>query len=286
MNALGRRTTRVLALGVVTAALSLVAATVLDAGAPASAAPTVTEPVPRLDHVVLIVFENHERDSVLGSGAAPTFDQLAARYAQATNARAVTHPSLPNYLALISGSTHGVTTDCVDCPQTGPTIGSLLTDRRRRWGNFAEGFPADAAFAKKHVPFLYFARDAAHVYPLTAFRPRNLPAFALVTPNLCHDMHDCPIATGDAWLARFVRPLLAIPRTAIFITFDEGESRIGGGGGGGTIASIIAGTAVKPHSEFNRVISHYGLLRTIENALGLPPLGAAAAVAPMTGIWR
>jgi len=283
MNALGRRTMRFLALGVVTAALGLVAATVLDVGAPASAAPTVTGPVPRLDHVVLIVFENHERDSVLGSGAAPTFDQLAARYAQATNARAVAHPSLPNYLALISGSTHGVTTNCVDCPQTGPTIGSLLTARRRSWGNFAEGFPSDPAFAKKHVPFLYFARDAAHVYPLTAFRPKRLPAFSLVTPNLCNDMHDCSIATGDTWLANFVRPMLAVPRTAIFITFDEGESNLGGGG---AIASIVAGTAVKPHSEFGGVVSHYGLLRTIENALGLPPLGAAGSAPPMTGIWR
>ena len=281
MNAPGRGTMRLL-VGVV-AGCGLVAATAVHVGASASAAPSVSTPVPRLDHVVLIVFENHERDGVLGSGAAPTFDQLAARYAQATNARAVAHPSLPNYLALISGSTHGVTTDCVDCPQTGPTIGSLLTNRKRSWGNFAEGFPADAAFAKKHAPFLYFARDAGHVYPLTAFRPSKLPAFALISPNLCNDMHDCSIATGDAWLARFVRPLLSIPRTAIFITFDEGETDVGGGG---TIASIIAGTAVKPHSQFRGVLSHYGLLRTIENALGLPPLGAAASAAPMTGIWR
>jgi hypothetical protein len=281
MNAPGRGTMRLLA-GVV-AGFGLVASTVLHLGASASAAPSVTRPVPRLDHVVLIVFENHERDSVLGSGAAPTFDQLAARYAQATNARAVAHPSLPNYLALISGSTHGVTTNCVDCPQTGPTIGSLLTNRKRSSGNFAEGFPADAGFAKKHVPFLYFARDASHVYPLTAFRPSKLPAFAFISPNLCNDMHDCSIATGDAWLARFVQPLLSIPRTAIFITFDEGESDVGGGG---NIASIVAGTAVKPHSQFSGVLSHYGLLRTIENALGLPPVGAAASAAPMTGIWR
>ena len=71
--------------------------------------------VPRVDHVVVIVFENEERQSVLGSGVAPTFDRLAARYAQATDDRAVAHPSLPNYLALVSGSTHGVTDDCTDC---------------------------------------------------------------------------------------------------------------------------------------------------------------------------
>src|SRR4051812_24093593 len=108
------RTARVLAAAVVFGLLS----------AAAGAAPGR---VPRVDHVVVIVFENHERDSVIGNPLAPTFTALAHRYAQATNYRAVAHPSLPNYLALVSGSTHGVKNDCTDCLQRGPTIGSQLT---------------------------------------------------------------------------------------------------------------------------------------------------------------
>jgi acid phosphatase len=239
--------------------------------------------VPRLDHVVVVVFENEERRDVLGSGAAPTFDRLASRYAQATDDRAVAHPSLPNYLALVSGSTHGVTTDCENCPQSGKTIGSLLTSRGSDWGSYAEGFPSGARLAKRHVPFLYFREGATHVHPLAAFDPRRLPVFAFVTPDLCHDMHDCSIATGDRWLAKFIEPLLSVKRTAVFIVFDEGSTDVGGGG---QVALLVAGTAVRPHSRYTAPTSHYGLLRTVEDALGLPHLGASGNANPLTGIWR
>jgi hypothetical protein len=239
--------------------------------------------VPRLEHVVVVVFENEERGSVLGSGAAPTFDRLAAAYAQATDDRAVAHPSLPNYLALVSGSTHGVTNDCQDCPQSGPTIGSLLTERGRSWGSYAEGYPSGSRFAKKHVPFLYFPGGPSHVHPLAAFNPRRLPAFAFVTPDLCHDMHDCSIGTGDRWLAKFIKPLLSVKRTAVFIVFDEGSSNLGGGG---QVALLVVGSSVKPHSRYTAPTSHYGLLRTTEDTLGLPHLGASRSAHPLTGIWR
>jgi phosphatidylinositol-3-phosphatase len=238
--------------------------------------------VPRVAHVVLVVFENKERDSVLGSGAAPTFDSLAARYAQATSYDAVSHPSLPNYLALVSGSTHGVTSDCTDCMQSGPTLGTQLSASGRPWGAFAEDYPDGPGFAKKHVPFLYFPGGAAHVRPLQDFDPGHLPAFAMVTPNLCHDMHDCPVASGDAWLRHFIRPLLRAKDTAIFITFDEGSSDAGGGG---HVPLIVAGTAVKAHAVATRPTSHYGLLRTIEDLLGLGRLGQARSAQPVAGIW-
>ena len=259
------------------AAVALISAVVPVA--PASSAPQV----PRVAHVVLVVFENHERGSVLGHGDAPTFERLAASYAQATDYHAVTHPSLPNYLALVSGSTHGVTSDCTDCMQQGPTIGSELTSARRAWGAYAEGFPNSSRFAMKHVPFLYFRHDAAHVHPLTVFRPAKLPAFALVVPDLCNDMHDCSVATGDRWLATFIRPLLAKPSTVVFVAFDEGTTSAGGGG---LVPLIAAGTAVRPHSVTSRPTGHYGLLRTMEELLGLPPIGKAAEAAPLTGIWR
>ena len=239
--------------------------------------------VPRLAHAIVIVFENHERSDILGSGAAPTFEQLASTYAQATADYAVAHPSLPNYLALVSGSTHGVTSDCTDCPQSGQTIGSQLSARHRQWAAYAEGYPSSSRFAKKHVPFLYFAGGASHVLPLERFNPHKLPAFALVVPDLCNDMHDCSIATGDSWLRKFSAPLLSVKDTAIFIVFDEGTSNAGGGG---NVALIVAGTAVRRHAVFTAPTSHYGVLRTIEAALGLPLLANARTATPLTGIWR
>jgi acid phosphatase len=248
---------------------------------PLSAAPTAS--VPRLAHTVLIVFENHERSDILGSGAAPTFEQLASTYAQATADYAVAHPSLPNYLALVSGSTHGVTSDCTNCPQPGQTIGSQLSAKHRPWAAYAEGYPSSSRFAKKHLPFLYFPRSASHVLPLQRFNPRKLPAYALVIPDLCNDMHDCSVATGDHWLRNFIAPILTVKDTAIFIVFDEGTSNAGGGG---NVALIVAGTAVRRHSVFKAATSHYGLLRTIESGLGLPLLGHAGTATPLTGIWH
>jgi phosphatidylinositol-3-phosphatase len=239
--------------------------------------------VPRLAHAVVIVFENHERSDILGPGGAPTFKRLAATYAQATDYHAIAHPSLPNYLAFASGSTHGVTNDCTDCPQSGQTIGSQLTAKHRSWAAYAEGYPDSSRFAKKHLPFLYFPGGAAHVLPIQRFNPRKLAAYSLVVPDLCNDMHDCSIATGDHWLHNFITPLITVKDTAIFIAFDEGTSNAGGGG---NVALIIAGTAVRRHSVFKAATSHYGLLRTVESALGLPLLGHARSATPLTGIWH
>ncbi len=268
-------------------ALAVVLIAAVSDPAPTGAATLAPHPrIPRVSHVILIVFENHERDAVIGNRDAPTFNALASRYAQALHYQALTHPSFPNYLALISGSTHGMKTDCIDpavCPQTGPTIGAQLTRLGRSWGAYAEGYPRAESFDPKHVPFLYFRDTARKVRPLSALRPTALPTFAFVTPNRCHDMHDCPVSTGDAWLARFVKPLLRQPSTLVIIVFDEGTSDTGGGG---IVPLILAGSAVRPHTTIVPSINHYSLLRTVEAALGLPPLGNAAHVSAIAGIWR
>lgn len=238
---------------------------------------------PRVAHVVLVVFENHEPSEVLGSPSAPTFTNLARRYVDLTNYDAVAHPSLPNYLALVSGSTQGITDDCTACSAHGPSLGTMLSRAGLSWAAYAEGYPASAQFAEKHVPFLYFAGQAAHVHALTDFRPARLPAFSLVVPDLCHDMHDCSVETGDRWLAAFVPPLLRLPRTVVFVVFDEGTSTAGGGG---HVAALALGTAVRRRFPDPQPTNHYGLLRTIEDALGLPRLGASAQASPLATIWR
>jgi acid phosphatase len=96
-------------------------------------------------------------------------------------------------------------------------------------------------------------------------------------------MHDCSVAVGDAWLRRTVAPLLRLSRTAILVLFDEGSTALRGGG---HTPALIVGTAVRPGSAFRGVTNHYGALRTIEQALGLPALGRSAGARPITGIWR
>jgi hypothetical protein len=229
-------------------------------------------------HVVVIVFENKESSSI-NARTAPTFAALGKRYARITNYHAVTHPSLPNYLALVSGSTHGITSDCESCRVSGRTIGDQLTDAGLTWKAYAEGFPDSPRYRKHHVPFLYFSRGTNHVVALSRFDPRRLPDFAFVVPDFCHSMHDCSVAVGDRWLRSFAAPLLKLPGTVVFVVFDEG-------GGPNHVAALALGTLVRPGSVYAGRVDHYGLLRTLEDAWGLAPLGHAAAASPVTGIFR
>jgi phospholipase C len=256
--------------------------------------------VPNFGHVIVVVFENHERDQIVGSSAAPTFATLAREYASLDDYDAVTHPSLPNYLALVSGSTQGISSDCTDCTASGKSLADSLAAKKRTWKTYAEDLPSagftgatSGSYAKKHDPFLYFTSVLAkpawrkRVVPLTQLAQdvsrKRLPSFSLVVPNLCNDMHDCSVATGDAWLKQHVVPLAGLPNTVVFVVFDEGTSNVGGGG---NIDALVLGPYVRPGSSSSAPTSHYGVLRTIEQAWHLPYLGASAHAEPITGIWR
>jgi len=256
----------------------------------AQAAP---RPAPAFGHVVVIVLENKARDRVLGNPAAPAFNAFASGGGVLSGYRGVTHPSLPNYLALVSGSTHGIASDCTRCVVSGPSLADTLEAKGLTWRTYAEGLPRPGwtgagrrRYAKRHVPFLYFRRVLTRparlrrVVPLSQCSTRRLPAFSLVVPDLCHDMHDCSVATGDAWLRRFVPPLLRLEGTVVFVVFDESDTVDPG------VPALALGPLVRPASRFTPTMSHYGLLRTIEDGLGLTRLGRSARAAPVTGIWR
>jgi hypothetical protein len=259
--------------------------------------------VPRFKHVLVVVFENKERGAIVGNPAAPTFTALAQRYASLTAYDAVSHPSLPNYLALVSGSTQGITSDCTSCVVDAPNLADELEHAGLTWKTYAEGLPAPGytgasagPYAKKHDPFLYFKDIAdsparrARVVPFTRLASDlaagRLPDYALIVPNLCNDMHDCPVSTGDGWLRDNIVPLLGRPKLAdsvVFVVFDEGSTDIGGGG---HVAALALGPLVRPGAQFRRVSGHYALLRTVEDAWGLPRLGKSAQAKPITAIWR
>jgi hypothetical protein len=247
-------------------------------------------------HVVLLVMENEEAPQVIGSPDAPYLTSLARRYAWATRSYGVRHPSLPNYLALVSGSTQGITSDCTDCHADAPNLADQLEHAHRTWGAYLEGLPRPCArpptagrYAKKHDPFAYddaIARDPARCrrrQPLTrldgAVRRDRLPDFAFIAPDLCHDTHDCPVATGDRFLRRLVPGLIPAlgPHGFLIITYDEGTTDAGccHGSRGGRIATVVVGPTVRSGARSHRPVDHYGVLATIERAFGLPRLGAA-----------
>jgi len=259
--------------------------------------------LPDFTHVVVVVFENKEATSIGGNPEAPTFNALGRRYATLTNYDAVAHPSLPNYLALVSGSTHGITSDCTGCLVRARSLADTLAAAGKTWKTYAEGLPYpgftggfDGRYAKKHDPFLYF-RDVAgsrarrrRVVPFPQLgrdlARHRLPDFSLLVPDLCDDMHDCSVATGDAWLKAHVVPLLRSPELrggVVFVVFDEGTSDTGGGG---RVEALALGPTVRPGSRFTKPTNHYGLLRTIEDAWGLPRLGFSHKGTPIGGIWK
>jgi hypothetical protein len=274
-----------------------------------SAAPTVpTKPPPSVQlpdftHVVVVVFENHAASTIAGNPDAPTFNALAHRYATLTHYDAVAHPSLPNYLALVSGSTQGITTGCTECVVPARSLADTLAAAGRTWKTYAEDLPypgfrgaSAGRYAKKHNPFLYFRGVAdSHqrrdrVVPFTRLARdlarRRLPDFSLVVPNLCNDMHDCSVATGDSWLKAHVVPLLRTPALrggVVFVVFDEGTSDEGGGG---RIEALALGPTVRRGSAFTKATNHYGLLRTIEDAWRLPRLGLSRTGRPIGGVWK
>ena len=259
--------------------------------------------VPAFRHVVVVVFENREATSIAGNPDAPTINALARRYATLTSYDAIGHPSLPNYLALVSGSAHGIRSDCTDCLVRGRNLADTLAAAGKTWKTYAEDLPypgftggSSGRYAKKHDPFLYF-RDVVRsrarrerVVPFTRLAQdlaaHRLPDFSLVVPNLCNDMHDCSVATGDAWLEAHVVPLLdarALHGGVVFVVFDEGTTDTGGGG---RIEALALGPTVRRGARFTKATNHYGLLRTIEDAWGLRRLGFSRKGTPIGGIWK
>jgi len=264
-----------------------VAGLVLVCASAAFAAP------PRPAHVIVIVEENKTLAQIDGNGSAAYINDVARRGALFTRARGVTHPSLPNYLALFAG----VTNDNGDgCPATGfsptaPNLASELFAAHLSFAGYAEALPgsgsticAAGAYARKHAPWVAFSN-----VPSSASKPFDalpsydaLPTVAFLIPDVDDDMHDGTIAEGDAWLQKHLSPLMKwadAHDTLVVLTWDEGyDAR-------NTIPTIFYGPMVKP-GRYAQSIDHYNVLRTLEDMYGLPRTGRAATAAPISGCWR
>ena len=267
------------------------------AGRPLAVGPPTALPRAASSHVVVLVMENAEYSDVIGSSAAPYVNGLARRYGLARQSFAITHPSLPNYLALTSGSTDGVSSDCTECAVSAANIVDQMEAAGISWRAYLEDVPGPCfagagagGYAKKHNPFIYYrdiARSPARCRRLVGFgslaadlRAGRLPTYAWISPNLCDDGHDCGVAAGDRFLAHTVPALVAElgPHGFLVLTWDEGSSDAGccGAARGGRIATILAGPGVPRGARERRPLDHYGVLATVERALGLPLLAGAA----------
>lgn len=256
------------------------------------------EALPAFSHIFLIIMENREADTVIGSPEAPFLASLASRFALASRYYAVAHPSLPNYLALTGGDTFGIATDCTNCPIDGPNLVDQLEEHHKTWSAYLEGFPGACSsaisadgYAKKHNPFMYYTDIAGN--PSRCMRVVSLDLlhqdlaqdsvadFVWITPSLCHSMHDCSTQEGDRWLGSIVPQVLASPawkeRGVLFIVWDEGTTRAGccGHSGGGRVALLAISPLSRRGYRDDTGADHYALLRTIEDAWSLGHLRRA-----------
>jgi hypothetical protein len=247
----------------------------------------------KVDHVVWIVLENQAFSSVVGSHSAPYLTRLAASCGLATRFSAEAHPSLPNYLAMTSGSTHGITDD----NGTGAhrlTARSIFSELGTRWRSLEESMPhpctlANAGrYAVRHNPAAYYVgirgQCRTQDVPLRG-APAPTASFTFVTPNLCHDMHSCSVGAGDRWLAGWLPRLLRTPQyrsgsTAVFITWDEDD-----GAAHQHIPTVVVSSDTRAGTRSAAAFDHYSLLATTEDLLGLPRLGGAAHAESMAGAF-
>jgi hypothetical protein len=261
-----------------------------------SPSPTVTSssPPPTTNPIVVIYMENKERSSVVGSTSATYQNALRAQGIDFTHAYGVSHPSLPNYLALGNGATDGKQgTDTISAGElsASPTLWNQLQNAGISWGVYEEDMPTACSgattsglYALKHNPATPFAsvyHDAAtcsHVQPFSAFDVTHMPKVSFVAPNLCNDEHDCGISTGDGWLQAHVQPMLANGATVI-LTYDEGSTSAGinATSGGGNIYTVVVGPHVSARVDAGQY-NQYSILAAIEARFGLTRLNGAAGV--------
>jgi phosphatidylinositol-3-phosphatase len=248
--------------------------------------------VPRPDHVVVVVMENHSFNEIIGATAvAPYINGLAAQGANFTNSFAIEHPSEPNYLDLFSGSNQGVTDD--SCPHTFHTanLGSELIDANFSFIGYSEDLPSVATkctsglYARKHNPWVNFSNVPAPSNQSFAAFPGDysaLPTLAFVVPNLCNDMHDCSIATGDAWLHDNIDAYAQwakVHNSLLVLTWDEDDHSQSN-----QIPTLFVGALVVP-GDYAEAIDHFSVLATLETMYGLPLTGSAANATAISDVW-
>jgi phospholipase C len=243
---------------------------------------------PRIRHVIVIVLENKTYPRIIGR--APFITALAHRCGLAADYHHNAKVSLPNYLAMTSGSTHGLRRNCppMHCPIRGPSIFTQLARHNKKWRVYQESMPgrctrsSSGLYAARHNPAVYYRRIGdrqcqRHVLPLglrgsgrlhRALNTKGTPAYMFVTPNLCHDMHDCPVAVGDVWVSAWVRMIVKsrayrAGHTALFLTFDEGSDTVG------HIATVVVSPYTRVGTVSHTRHTHFSLMRTTARVLGI-----------------
>ncbi len=252
--------------------------------------------LPRSNHVVLLIEENHSFESVVGSSSMPYLNSLMAKYGLATRYYANVHPSIGNYFMMTTGQVIS-TTDGWPGTVTSNNLARQLIKGGKSWKVYAEGLPSVGyvggdtyPYVKHHNPFAYFSdvksssKERDNIVPSTDLANDltndHLPNLSLIIPDELHDAHSASLSAADSWLKQKIAPLLSNHSFQqdgiLIITFDEStdSDKIHGGG---RVATVVIGPKVLPHKQSSTFYQHQSILRSIEHALGLPTMAAASS---------
>ncbi len=257
------------------------------------------EAMPALSHVYLIILENRSYSQIVGASDAPYLNSLIADYGLATNYQSLAHPSQPNYIALVSGSTQGITDDGSH-DVTAPNLADQLEAAGKSWADFQQGYPGSCftggsasdgsdgpgTYSRKHNPFISFtaiSADPARCANITDFSSFDPAAadFELIVPNELNDMHSASTAQGDAFMSSFVPQILESDAWRVggvlFITWDEG--------GSDQVPLIVVSSLTAAGTRSDVIHDHYSVLRSIEDGFGLPCLANACLANNLTDFF-
>jgi hypothetical protein len=246
-----------------------------------------------IDHIVIVVEENHSYEQIMESPDAPYMHALIQRGALFTDAHGITHPSQGNYIGLFSGSTQGIKDDSCQKPFSADNLASELLKAKLTFTGYSEDLPkvgysgcSSKGYARKHNPWVQFSNVPEELNrPLTDF-PKDfskLPTVSFVIPNHQNDMHDGTIKEADDWLKKNMDAYASWAEknnSLLIVTWDEDDF-----GKANQIPLIFVGPMVKP-GKYDENVNHYHLLRTIEDLYHLPVLGESQKVKPITSIWK
>jgi acid phosphatase len=264
-------------------------------------APAPGDTVPRHGRAFIVVEENTNYATAIGTGAMPYLDTLANRYALATQYYANTHPSIGNYFMLTVGQIVTNNDAFVDTVRADNIVRQLVA-AERTWKSYAEGVPSagytggnTGQYVRRHNPLSYLSDvtddpvQKQRLVPFTQFATDlagdTLPDYSFIVPNLCHDAHDCALDSADVWLRNNIKPLIQSARFQqdglLVIVFDESQND--NTYGGGQIGWVIVSSKVKPGYRSNTLYQHQSTLRLMAKALGMTAFPGAAATAAELG---
>ena len=251
--------------------------------------------------LLVVIEENHSLRQM--QGGMPYAYSLAQRFGYATRYHAITRPSLPNYLAIVSGQTHGVADDAPPSAHrlSGRTVFGQAIAHGKKAAVYADGMrtvcstqsTGSPPYAVGHNPWPYFVGERracrAHDTPLgrlwSAIRSGRLPNAGLVVPDKCHDAHDCSLSAADAWFRHLMTKVFLgrdwrSGHLAVVLTADEDD----GSQGNGVLTVVIHPS--QRHHVVTAPLNHYSLTKLYEQVSHTTYLGHAGAAPSLARAFR